>query len=280
MRDSIRMIVGAKVRFDSIDDLQEPVEGSILALERPLTARYPIDAIAVAHQVRAVDNLQQVFVLMVDEENFKMKAYPYALYSLIRTTIEAAATALWVLQSSRKSTRVFRALQLAFRDVQDQFEFNQYVFDEKRVQGVREFTETVIARLVALKNAVGDLRQKELGRPPRYTDILASVSHRSGGPKAGGRATYPLDSPLIVWKISSAFIHGNEQVTRNLSDVKQVTDFRGGMANFEVTPSFRVIAQSVQSCVTLLAELEERYRYLATHNYAGRLVDAKPGATD
>ncbi|ROR76140.1 hypothetical protein SAMN06295974_3712 [Plantibacter flavus] len=278
MRDSIRLIVGAKVQFESMDDLQEPVEGSILALERPLTSRYPIDAIAVAHQVRAVDNLQQVFGLMVDEENFEMKAYPYALYSLIRTTIEAAATALWVLQSSRKSTRVFRGLQLAYRDVQDQLEFNQYVLDENRVQGVRQYTETVIARLIELKDAVGDLRQKELGRPPRYTAILASVSKRSGGPKVS--ATYSLNSPLIVWKISSAFIHGNEQVTRNLSDVKQVTDFRGGMANFEVTPSFRVIAQSVQSCVALLAELEERYRYLATHNYAGRRVDAEPGATD
>jgi hypothetical protein len=117
MRASIRMIMGAEVRFRSMEDLQEPVEGSILARERPLTSRYPIDAIAVAHQVRAVDNLQQVFGLMVDEENFEMKAYPYTLYSLIRTTIEAAATALWVLQSSRKSTRVFRGLQLAYRDV-------------------------------------------------------------------------------------------------------------------------------------------------------------------
>jgi hypothetical protein len=155
-----------------------------------------------------------------------------------------------------------------------------YVFDEKRAQGVRQYTEAVIARLVELKDALGDLRQKELGRPPRYTEILASVFKRSGGQEAGGRATYSLDSPLIVWKISSAFIHGNEQVTRNLSDMNQVTEFRGGMANFEATPSFRVIAQLVQSCVALLAELEEWYRYLATHNYAGRLVDGEPGATD
>lgn len=269
---AIRYMQHMKMQYDQLGELIAPLPGSVLYVERRHTAYTPTDTAVAELRARATDNLDQLFESMVDEENGLLLARPYAQYSMIRAAIESAATALWLVQSESKATRVLRCLQLCFRDVNDRYSFSVMVRNLKPGSTVTEGArrDRVIKRLNALKDTVGQLKQRELGYPPKYTEILKSVSeaHR---PK-GEPVTYDLTSPLIVWKISSAFLHGNSQTVKALSDVRQLTEFTEGIAQFEVTPNLGLIAASIGTCVTTLSRLDERYTHLATHDHAGRPI--------
>ena len=192
-----------------------------------------------------------------------------AAFWLRELQVEAAAMSMWLIKSSRKSDRVLRALQLAYRNSQEAIRFAELVKGKGAAAPAREATSRAIERLNQLKDRVGPLRQVELGPPPRYTAILTAVSPQS---RDSNRAGYEISSPLVVWKVSSAFLHGSEQVVRALSDIRQMDEFTDGVASFEITPSLQMLAVSIRTCVNLIAQLDERYLYLATHDYAGRPV--------
>jgi hypothetical protein len=272
---AINYLRDVKKQYEQLGEHTAPHPGSVLHSERRHTAYTSIDTAVAELRARATDNLDQLFESMVDEENGLLLARPYAQYSMIRAVIESAATALWLIQSESKATRVLRCLQLSFRDANDRYSFSVLVRSRKKPGAVlseRERRDKVIKRLNELKDTVGQLKQRELGYPPKYTEILKSVSeaHR---PK-GEPATYDLTSPLVVWKVSSAFLHGNSHTVKALSDVRQLTEFTEGIAQFEVTPNLGLIAASIGTCVATLSQLDERYTYLARHDHAGRPVGA------
>ncbi|GEB96119.1 hypothetical protein [Microbacterium lacticum] len=270
MELGVRAIQGARVRYQRLaDQLSPPAAGSMLDLERAHTAREPVDTLVMTHRARSTENLDRVFEIMIDNDNEQLLAYPFSLYSLIRTAVEAAATSMWLIKSSKKSDRVLRALQLAYRNAQEALRFAELIKGRGGAAPVRNGTEKTIERLNQLKDTVGPLRQLDLGPPPSYTAILTAVSPKSRGRTRSG---YEVSSPLVVWKASSAFLHGSEQVMRALSDVRQMNEFTDGVASFEITPSIQMLAVSIRTCVELIAQLDERYEFLATHDYAGRLV--------
>ena len=271
MQLGIRVIQEVRSRYrDLVDQLPPPLSGSMLDVERAHTAREPVDTLVMAHRARASENLDRVFELMIDDDNEQLLAYPFSLYALIRSAVEAAATSMLLIKSSKKKDRVLRALQLAYRNSQEALRFAELIRGRSGAAPARQGTAKTIDRLNQLKDTVGPLQQIELGPPPKYTAILTAVSPKLTGNRAG----YVLSSPLVVWSMSSAFLHGSGQVVRALSDVRQTDEFTDGVASFEITPSIQMLAVSIRTCVELIAELDERYTYLATHDYAGRLVSS------
>ena len=219
------------------------------------------------HRARAYENLERIFDMMIDDEGERLFAYPFSLYSLIRAAVEAAAVAMWLVKSSKKADRVFRALQIAFRDSNETLKLAELLKGNVGASPAREATTKTINRLNELKNTVGPLRQLELRNPPTYTTILTSVP-----PKRPGEIGYALSSPLIVWKASSGFLHGSDQMVRALSDIRQIDEFDEGIASFEITPSLQMLAVSLLTVVDLIAELDKRYAFLSTHDYAQRSI--------
>jgi hypothetical protein len=269
MQTAMTIVNAARSKFQSLSELQAPLSGSMLANEARLASYQPAYIIAGSLRASATDNLERLFELMIDEERSQMNAYPYALYSLIRTSVEAAGTAMWAYAPGTKNARIFRSLQLTYRDVADQYEFAKNIATEESLTGARRAFDSTVSRLNQLKDMIGPLRQNTLSRPPKYTQILASSSSFT---KVGSRKVYDLRSPLVIWKIASSFIHGSSHLTRNLSDVRQLAEFENGSASFEMTPSLRVLAISIQTCVDLLSDAVDRNAVLATHDYAGRSV--------
>lgn len=264
-------IQAARVQFSElVDQLPPPLSGSMLDTERNHTRREPLDSLVMAHRARATENLARMFETMIDESSGQFRAYPFSPYSHIRTAIEAAAMSMWLIKSSRKSDRVFRALQLAYRNSQEAVQFSEVMFGKDAAAPAIRMAAKSTERLNQLKDSVGPLKQRELSPPPPYTVILKAVSPKSGGQNR--RPGYPVSSPIAVWKLSSAFLHGSEQVMRALSDVRQMDEFAEGVASFEITPNVQVLAVSIRACVDLIAQLDERYTYLATHDYARRPV--------
>ncbi|GAA4762516.1 hypothetical protein [Microbacterium gilvum] len=268
MRVALELLHRTQLRTNSFGPLEPPRRGSVLDQERRHTAYMPIDGMVVAHRARALDNLNVLFTAMVQESGTKVVAWPFALYPLIRASIESAATAMWLIKSERKADRVLRCLQLAFRSVSDARSLSHAIASSPGALLEQEERHArTVERLTELKNTVGQLKQVSLGNPPKYTNILTKVSP----PRQAGKKDL---SPLLIWKIASSFVHGSEHVMRALSDVRQVTEFEDGLASFELTPSFRMLAVSASACVDLLTDLDTRYEILATRDHARRLIDA------
>lgn len=270
MQKAILLLQLAKQQLEALTPPAPPHAGSMLDVEAKHTAYEPIDTVVVQHRARAVENLERAFDLMFDMQNARVLAYPFSIYSLIRAAIESAATAFWVLESDRKANRVLRSLQLTYRDTTDRRKFIELVAPAGEVAAERSRYERILARLTELKNTVGVLKQKPLGNPPKYTRILEVVSERN---IRDGVAGYSFASPLVIWKISSAFIHGSNQLVQALSDFRQVTEFKNGIATVEVTPNMQMLAGSIRVTVDLIARGDRRFAHLATHDYAGRPVD-------
>lgn len=270
MRKATLLLQIAKRQLDALTSPAPPRPGSILHEEGERHTTYePIYTVVVQHRARATDNLERAFDLMFDAGSAQVLAYPYSLYSLIRTAIESAALALWVIDSEHKTVRVFRSLQLTYRDTNERYQFVKLVAPDAYIASERARQAKVIARLTELKDTVGALRQKPLKDPPKYTEILRAVSERT---MRDDTSRYSLASPLVIWKISSAFIHGSGQLVQALSDFRQVTEFNSGIATFEVTPSLQMLAGALHATVDLVARADRRFTQLATHDYAGRLV--------
>ncbi len=81
-----------------------------------------------------------------------------------------------------------------------------------------------------------------------------------------------MDTPLVIWKIASGFLHGNSSIMRRLSDVEQVSDWQEGLASFQLTPKWALIAGSMVVCVRELRRLDGRVNELSTTDYAGRVI--------
>ena len=70
----------------------------------------------------------------------------------------------------------------------------------------------------------------------------------------------------------SAFLHGSEALVRNLSDVRQSTDWERGVAEFLLEPRSALVASITAGAVLLVEQVHARYDYLCTVDYAGRAV--------
>lgn len=271
MRVAVRNIQRIRDIYDELGDLPNPAPGSVLELERRHTSLHPTDAAVADYRARARDNLDQLFATMMDQESGRLLARPYAQYSMIRAAIEAASMALWLVQSSKKPVRVLRCLQVSYRDVHDRYKLAALLAEDgPKLDAERDRRDKLLRRLDELKNTLDQLEHEKLRNPPQYTEIMQSVS--GGAPKPGGGSTYEVISPFVIWKLSSAFLHGSTHVTRVLSDIRQVTEFTGGLADFEMTPSLQILSASIGSCVFTLRDADARYAYLATHDHAGRAV--------
>ncbi|MGZ0069840.1 hypothetical protein [Microbacterium arborescens] len=250
----------------------DPLPGSMLATEDVATAREPISTLVRGMRNRAVDGLEMFMDATIHADRQQMWARPIAPFALLRMSVEALGVGRWLIASSRKNERILRALRLSFDDAVDAHDFAlQLANSAERDEIVRRHRRSE-ERLNQLKDAVPQLRQITLTGVPTYTHILKSVSPvvRPGG-------THDVDSPFIVWKMCSGILHGNQSVIRLVSDVEQLDEWRDGQAQFRLTPRWGVISGALFTCMRELRALDERTKFLSTHNYAEQeVVDVTP----
>lgn len=263
LQQGVYIINRARKRFRELPELlPEPEVMSMLSIERAYTPRGSSDIFVAFHRHRACENLERIFDIMTDrEDSGGLLVYPFSIYSLIRSAIEAAAVAMWLIKPSKKAQRIFRALQVSYSDTCEVYNFYKFIYGKDAAERAKAEKHEILNRLNELKDAVGPLRQRELSPPPKYTAILKEVSPPPHGASSKGYGANP--SPLVIWKIASTFLHGSsEQLIRSLSDIRQVTEFNDGAASFEIRASIQLIAASIHGIVDLISDLDERYIYL------------------
>ncbi len=209
------LLLRARARFDTLKEPEEAMEVSMLAAEIAATAFDPIGYQMARHRTRAVDALEMLMDSMHDRESGRMQARPMAMYALVRMSIEASAMALWTVQSSKKHDRIYRALQVAYANLIEYADFASVVGKEEDAAPYIKFRDDKTKRLIGLKNEVGTLKQKELTKPPKLWRILTAVS-----PTVPPGQPHGVDSPYVIWKMTSAFLHGSDHLTRDLGDLE------------------------------------------------------------
>lgn len=237
----------------------------MLAAENAATAFDPVGYQVARHRVRAVDALEMLMGSMHDPVSGRMEARPMAMYALVRMSVEASAVALWTIQSAKKHDRIYRALQVAYPHLTEYADFASVVAKEEDAAPYIEFRDDKARRLIGLKNDVGTLRQRELTKPPKLWRILTAVS-----PTVPPGRPHGVDSPYVIWKMTSAFLHGSDHLTRDLGDLEQVTESDGVGATFVVKPSWSLLCSCVAACVVEVEKLDARVRFLATTAYGER----------
>lgn len=153
------------------------------------------DALTEPHQVShligyllhtAVDHLHALKTLLADAE----AQHTFAPFTLIRGSIEAASTALWILQDADPRLVTRRALHLEYQNLWDQRRATRLVdkdadFDEERLA----------------------LLKKVLDRNDLTTAVVKKQLH-VGEIIATAAAAFALPASRLTWQMCSAAAHG------------------------------------------------------------------------
>lgn len=154
-----------------------------------------VDALTEPHQVShligyllhtAVDHLHALKTLMSDAK----AQHTFAPYTLIRGSIEAASTALWILQDGDPSKVTHRALRLEYQNLWDQRRAVKLIdsdgdFDEERLAVLKEVLDR------------NDLSTGIARKAPQVTEIIESVA-----------TAFALPASRLTWQMCSAAAHG------------------------------------------------------------------------
>ena len=157
--------------LDAVDALTEPHQGSHLL-------GYLLHT--------AVDHLHALKTLLVDAQAL----HTFAPYTLIRGSIEAASTALWILQDTDPLLVTHRALHLEYQNLWDQRRASRLVdkdagFDEERLALLMQVLERNKLTTALVK------------RPLAVSGIIETASE-----------IFALPASRLTWQMCSAAAHG------------------------------------------------------------------------
>lgn len=135
-------------------------------------------------------------------------------YTLIRTSIESAALAIWLLAGGTLNKRVLNSLTLARQNAWD-----LESFAEKGGVGSETYLETVQTMLEKNKNARGPLRQRSIPRMPKWSEIVEGSGVHA--------PRHPGSTAIQVWKACSGVAHSNMALTHGLLERRTGTGPHG-----------------------------------------------------
>lgn len=242
-----------------LTELPVPNPGSVLAVEDRLNPYEPGSHLVRHYDAVARDNLQAVTdVCMAALPADGNRGIPtFALYSQLRTSIEAMGWAYWLIMNNVKAKRVLRALRITYGHAEDFEGTARSLGEEWPAEARRE-------RLRQIKDSVPQLQQVELTRPPTTSDML----------RVAGSAVQadPL-SALNAWKLCSGIAHGSRPLVYNLSERRQLSEpDEHGSVSLELLARVAWVASIAKLASEFITATRVRYMELATHDYGSRPV--------
>jgi hypothetical protein len=160
--------------------------GSVLEVADALTEPHQVSHLIGYLLHTAVDHLHALKTLLADAE----AQHTFAPYTLIRGSLEAASTALWILQDADPRLVTRRALHLEYQNLWDQRRATKLV--DKDADSDEE-------RLALLKKVIdrNNLTTAVVKKPLHVSDILATAA-----------AVFSLPASRLTWQMCSAAAHG------------------------------------------------------------------------
>lgn len=197
------------------------------------------DPYQVSHFVRselgvAVDHLLGTIHLVELAEVL----HPLAPFTLIRSSLEAAAGAIWVLQPTARAERVTRRLRLAVVDIRD----GAQAADGAGVPLPKSEADRIAQVQQITRAAHGDSKIVA-ARPPSTTSIVTAANDGSGS---------AFDA-LLAWRICSGVAHGRTWARLSFLPREPIaTHATNGVTEFEITSDMGRLVWALGSAVDLV----------------------------
>ncbi|NMR32102.1 hypothetical protein [Crystallibacter degradans] len=188
-------LAGAGMRFDfkRIEEWHRSGQkawnvgsGSVLDIADALTEPHQVSHLIGYLLHTAVDHLHALKALLADAE----AQHTFAPYTLIRGSIEAASTALWILRDADPRLVTRRALHLEYQNLWDQRRATRLVdkdadFDEER---------SALLKKVLDRN---NLTTAVVKKPLHVSEVIATAAE-----------VFALPASRLTWQMCSAAAHG------------------------------------------------------------------------
>lgn len=215
-------VEGWLARIDPRVDHPQPAPGSPLCADDERTDPYQLSHAAWHSLSHAVDHLHCVRTLLRDAGVIHM----FAPYSLVRSALENASAAVWLLRPTSRSERIGRRLRFAAVDIRNGEE-------AKRLTG-----------------QIGPRSEQE------QMDQLREIAKRAGVDEAGAvrRVGYKeiiqdatstlVPGPnmiLFSWRMCSGMTHGDLWPTLGVSERVELPGAPSGIGTFKITANVQAL---------------------------------------
>ena len=240
---------------------QEPPEvepGSPLAGDARKSPSLQVAHAAWAGIVHSVDHLHALRALLIQAQVLNLGAP----YTLVRSAMENAATAVWLLEPAQRSERLRRRLKLAHYEAWEEGKLHE-LLPAKALEGKRSAQDRMAAiRALAV----------QLGLHP--SDVAGQFSHEKAI-KAAAKTTLPDDDEpdpdklsseelaAVMWRLCAAFAHGRTWASMSWLE-RQVVRTEAGVHTLQLSGGGvqRVVTVALLPCAftTRALELFERRR--------------------
>lgn len=190
--------------------LRDPEKGSRLAAVGALTPYQPMSNQLSIFDMVAVDNLRAAVKYIEKANDVPM----IALYSMIRSAVEATSYGLWLLHAGKVSKQAFLSLRISYENNEDLANLGKVFAPEQGSGG------NVRKRLRELQQAIPAYRNHDLSARSTTTDVISNAD--KAVPKRDGF------SGLQVWKSCSGLAHANSAVIPHILERKFAGDVENG----------------------------------------------------
>lgn len=166
---------------------------------------------------------------------------PFAMYTLIRSAIEAAAYGLWLLEPASREERILRSLR---------YTYGQLISGEKLRQLVGQADEEkhhrLLRKLEGVRNDLAGNNGPSIKRGPTTSQVI----------EAADRLVQAQTSGLIAWKACSGIAHAEQIASLHLLERRWVQRFDDGTSQYVITTSATILADFMTTAVDFLERLD------------------------
>jgi hypothetical protein len=200
----------------------EPEPGSSLQGDNRRTDPHQLSHAAWHALMSSVHHLDAFRRLVRDSNQIPL----FAPFSLLRSSLEAGSTAVWLLQPSKRSERVRRRLKLAAQEAAYQ-------------------DEVAAVFSMQSRRPLADRRQELFDLGSHYGidpgDIAGRFGYQAVIEEAGRVTGVGSGYAVAFWQLGSGVAHGLLWATLSLMDREEIRQ-RAGVVGVKVTPSVKAIA--------------------------------------
>jgi hypothetical protein len=213
---------GWLARVDPDADRSPLVPGSPASKDDERTHPYELSHAAWHSLSHAVDHLNCLRALLRDAQVIHM----YAPYSLVRSALENASAAVWMLQPTSRTERVLRRLRLASNDIRNGERAKQLM----GMTGPRSEQERIDEIRGIARRAGAD--ETKAVRGTSYWEIVNAAGNTLGT----GVAIIPL-----AWKLCSGIAHGDLWTTLSAAEMVELPGATPGFGTFRISANVKVL---------------------------------------
>lgn len=229
--------------------------GSRLAADDARTPHQSVSTYAFAQLMAALGCLEALGMMGVreDDKQVSLTLSPFGAYALIRNALDAAATAMWLLEPESSTLRIKRRLLLSVDEAKNSVSF-QRSMDRPDWSKRKDAKEARVREIAVSANLNGWDPFKE--RLPTMTSILLSLERHHKG------AVMPW---LPAWQLASGHAHAKLWAHTGSQQLDEQNETRTDTgATFRVSIKYSILALLLRETVELAASAEARFVALAT----------------